>query len=60
MPTARYIFLLFLVITAAGATIWIGWAAARAGQLDGQVMRAEIPLLMLAAIAWRALTSHRD
>jgi len=60
MPIARYIFLLFLVIAAAGATIWIGFAAARSGHLDGQVMRAEIPLLMLAAIAWRALTNRGD
>jgi|GEM_PF-1806816 len=60
MPTARYLFLLLLVIAAGGATVWVGWAAARAGQLDGQVMMAVLPLVMLAGIAWRALTGNRD
>lgn len=60
MPTARYLFLLLLVIAAGGATVWVGWAAVRAGQLDGQVMMAVLPLVMLAGIAWRALTGNRD
>ncbi|MEZ5723144.1 MAG: hypothetical protein R3D59_17420 [Paracoccaceae bacterium] len=60
MPTARYLLLLFLVIAAGGATVWVGWAAARAGQLDGQVLMAMMPLVMLAAIAWRALTGRGD
>ena len=60
MPIARYLFLLFLVILAGGATVWVGWAAARAGQLDGQVLMAMMPLVMLAALAWRALTGKRD
>ena len=60
MPTARYLFLLLLVIAAGGATVWVGWTAARAGQLDGQVMMAVLPLVMLVGIAWRALTGNRD
>ncbi|MCB1358137.1 MAG: hypothetical protein KDK53_17155 [Maritimibacter sp.] len=60
MPIARYLFLLFLVILAGGATVWVGWAAARAGQLNGQVLMAMMPLVMLAALAWRALTGKRD
>ena len=59
MPIARYLFLLFLVILAGGATVWVGWAAARAGQLNGQVLMAMMPLVMLAALAWRALTGKR-
>ena len=60
MPIARYLFLLFLVILAGGATVWVGWAAARAGQLNGQVLMAMMPLVMVAALAWRALTGKRD
>jgi len=60
MPTARFLFLLLLVIAAGGATIWVGWAATSAGQLDGRVMMAMLPLVMLLSIAWRALTGKRD
>lgn len=60
MPIARYVFLLLLVILAGGATVWVGWAAAAAGKLDGQVLMAMMPLVMLAALAWRALTGKRD
>jgi len=60
MPRARFLFLLILVIAAGGATVWIGWAAARAGQLDGQVLMAMLPLVMLLSIALRALTGKRD
>ena len=60
MPVARYLLLLFLVILAGGATVWLGWAAASAGQLDGQVLMAMMPLVMVAALAWRALTGKRD
>lgn len=60
MPMLRFLLLLFLVIAAAGATVWVGWAAARAGRLDGQVMMSVMPLVMLAALAWRALTGKRD
>ena len=60
MPHARFLFLLILVIAAGGATVWIGWAAARAGQLDGQVLMAMLPLVMLLSIALRALTGKRD
>ena len=60
MPTARFVFLLLLVIAAGGATVWVGWAAAEAGKLDGQVMMALLPLVMLLSIAFRALTGNRD
>lgn len=60
MPTARYLLLLALVIAAAGATIWVGWAAVRAQELNGQTMMAILPLVMLAAIAWRGLTGKSD
>ena len=60
MPPIRFLLLLFLVIAAGAATVWVGFAAAQAGQLDGQVMMAVMPLVMLAAIAWRALTGKRD
>ncbi len=60
MPAARFIFLLALVLAAGGATVWIGWAAARAGQLDGQVLMTMLPLVMLLSIALRALTGNRD
>lgn len=60
MSAARFILLLLLVITAGGATVWIGWAAARAGRLDGQALMAMLPLVMLLSIALRALTGNRD
>lgn len=60
MTKTRFLLLLFLVIAAGGATVWVGWAAARAGQLNGQTMMAMLPLVMLVGIAWRALTGNRD
>ena len=52
MPTARFLFLLFLVIAAGAATVWVGWAAARAGKLDGQVLMAMLPQLA-GCYSWR-------
>ena len=60
MPPIRFFFLLFLVIAAGGGTVWVAWAAAQAGRLDGQTMMAVMPLLMLAALAWRGLKSRGD
>ncbi len=60
MPPVRFLLLLFLVIAAGGATVWVAWAAAQAGRLDGQTMMAMMPLVMLAAIAWRGLTGNKD
>ncbi len=60
MPPVRFLLLLLLVIAAAGATVWVGWMAAQAGKLDGQVMMALLPLVMLLSIALRALTGKRD
>lgn len=60
MAHARFLMLLFLVIAAGGATVWVGWAAASAGRLDGQVMMAVMPLVMLAALALQRLRGKDD
>ncbi|TQV69324.1 hypothetical protein [Aliiroseovarius halocynthiae] len=60
MSKTRFIFLITMVILAGGLTVAVaGWAAS-AGQLNGQVAMALLPLVMLASIAWRALTAERD
>ncbi len=60
MSKTRFIFLITMVIAAGGLTVLVaGWAAA-AGQLNGQVAMALLPLVMLASIAWRALSAGRD
>lgn len=59
MSKTRFIFLITMVILAGGLTVLVaGWAAA-AGQLNGQVAMALLPLVMLASIAWRALSAGR-
>ena len=55
MPLGKFIFLLALVIGAAGLSIWVAVLAAEAGALDGNVLRALLPLLLLAGVAVRAL-----
>ena len=55
MSRGKFIFLLALVIGAAGASIWVAVLAAEAGALDGNVARALLPLLLLAGVAVRAL-----
>lgn len=59
MPILRYIFLLALVIFAGGGTIWVAYAAASAGQLNGRVLMALLPLVMLASLGVRALTGQK-
>ena len=53
----RLITLLALVILAAGATIWIAVLAAETGHFDSATLMTMMPLVMLAAIAVRALRS---
>lgn len=60
MSKTRFIFLITLVILAGGLTVLVaGWAAA-SGQLNGQLAMALLPLVMLASIAWRALSARQD
>ncbi len=59
MSRGKYVFLLALVIGAAGLSIWVAWLAARAGALDGDVLRALVPLVILASLALRALRKGR-
>ncbi|MCK0143514.1 hypothetical protein [Aliiroseovarius sp. F20344] len=60
MSKTRFIFLIALVILSAGLTVLVaGWAAA-SGKLDGQVAMALLPLVMLASIAWRALSGRTE
>lgn len=59
MPPLKFALLLALVIGAAGLSIWVAVLAIRAEQLDGATLRALIPLVMVAAIAARALMRGR-
>ena len=53
----RLIMLFALVILAAGATIWVAVLAAETGHFDSATLMSLMPLVMLAAIAVRALRS---
>lgn len=55
MSKTRFIFLIALVILCGGLTVLVAGLAAASGKLDGQVAMALLPLVTLAAIAWRAL-----
>lgn len=59
MSKTRYVFLLLVVIGAAGLTLWVAWLAFGAGRLDGATAGALLPLILLATIALRALTGAR-
>ncbi len=60
MSKMRFIFLISMVILAGGLTVLVAGWAATAGQLNGQLAMALLPLVMLASIAWRALSAGRD
>ncbi|WP_181363707.1 hypothetical protein [Aliiroseovarius pelagivivens] len=56
----RFFFLISMVILAGGLTVGVAGWAATSGQLNGQLAMALLPLVMLASIAWRALSAGRD
>lgn len=60
MSRAKFVFLLALVIGAAGLSIWVAVLAAEAGALDAKVASALLPLLLLAGVALRALRNNAD
>ena len=60
MSRGKFVFLLALVIGAAGLSIWVVVLAMRADALDGGVLRALVPLLLLASVALQALRKSRD
>lgn len=55
----RLLFLWALVIGAGAATVWVGVMAAETGHLDGQVLMALMPLVLLISIAWRGIAASR-
>ena len=55
MSRGKFAFLLALVIGAAGLSIWVVYLAMRADALDGSVLRALLPLVILAIVGLRAL-----
>lgn len=59
MSHLKFILLLVLVIGSAGLSIWVGALAFNAGALDGAVLRALVPLLLLGSIALRLLLKAR-
>ncbi len=59
MSRGKFVFLLMLVIAAAGLSIWVVVLAIRAEALDGTVLRALVPLLLLASVALNALRKGR-
>ncbi|MHA6267935.1 hypothetical protein ACXYMP_13800 [Aliiroseovarius sp. CAU 1755] len=58
MSTTRFILLVTLVILSGGLTVLVAGMASASGKLDGQIAMAVLPLVMLASIAWRALSSR--
>ena len=59
MSWGKFIFLLALVIATSGLSIWVTYLAIRADALDGTILRALVPLLILASVAIRALRKGR-
>lgn len=59
MSKLRYFFLLTLVISAGGLTIFVAGLAASSGNLNGQTAMALMPLVLLVTIAWRALNPDK-
>ncbi len=59
MSKLRYTLLLGLVIAAGGLSIFVAGLAAASGHLNGQTLMGLMPLLLLATIAFRALSPNR-
>lgn len=60
MSRPRKLFMVALLLGSLGLGGWVLFAATTSGHLSSQVFWSLLPFLMLAGIAWRALTGSSD